>query len=502
MKNQRLPSSVNRRTFLKRLGTASLGAFAVEKILADPYAFALPAMQARSSQVRIRGVVKSNGKGIGQVAVSDGVSVVSTRDDGSYELISSGNQPFVFISLPSGYEIPMNPTGTARFYQPIDTSRETSNVHWNLSKMGSSDEHHGFVFLADPQTLDADDMKRFHNETVPDLQSTLKSIATPMFAIGGGDLMFNDLKLFPQYEEAISKISIPGFQVLGNHDIAFAATTDEESAETFLRHFGPTYYSFNRGDIHYVVLDDVFWHGNDYIGYIEQTQLDWLKADLSFVEKGKTVVVFTHIPPYNKQYMRMNEKNPPNRAVVINREMVYRLLEPYTTHIIVGHMHETEHLVDHGARIHVCGAVCGAWWTSDICFDGTPNGYGVYDVKGSELRWRYKATGKSSDYQMKLYQHGSDPSRPDEIIANVWDARDDWKVFWYEDGERKGAMTQGRGRDPLSVTLHSGEKLPAKHTWVEPVNTDHLFYANISAGAKNVVVEAIDSWGKTYKATS
>lgn len=493
-------SSLNRRAFLKRFGIASLGIVSVEKLLANPYAFALPPLVQHANQIRISGAVKSKGKGIKGVAVSDGVSVVATKEDGTFELVSSGYQPYVFLSVPSGYDIPLNATGTARFYHAIAPDTAAMNVRWDLVKAKSADDEHGFLLLADPQTLDAEDMRRFHTETVPDIQEVVRMASgKEMFAVGCGDLMFDDLKMFPQYEDAIRKMGIPGFQVLGNHDIEFAATTDEESARVFLRTFGPSYYSFNKGEIHYVVLDDVFWHGNNYIGYIEQTQLDWLKADLSFVERGKTVVVFAHIPSYTEQYVRQNEKKPANREVVINREMLYRLLEPYNAHIIVGHMHETEHLVDHGARIHVCGAVCGAWWTGDICFDGTPNGYGVYEVKGSELRWRYKSTGQSFDHQMRLYAKGSDPNRPDEIIANVWDANDDWKVVWYEDGERKGAMTKARGLDPLSVKLHSGDQLPLKHKWVDPVNTDHLYYTKISAGAKEVIVEATDRWGRVYR---
>ncbi|MEK7249752.1 MAG: calcineurin-like phosphoesterase C-terminal domain-containing protein, partial [Bacteroidota bacterium] len=67
-----------------------------------------------------------------------------------------------------------------------------------------------------------------------------------------------------------------------------------------------------------------------------------------------------------------------------------------------------------------------------------------------------------------------------------------------EDGERKGAMMKGRGMDPLSVKLHSGDQLPVKHKWVDPVNTDHLFYAKVSASAKEVFVEATDKWGRVY----
>ena len=497
MRSPYLTSTVARRAFLKRFGVGSLGIISLERILTDPYAFAFSS--GRTLPIKIRGAVKSAGKGLRGVAVSDGRKVITTNADGTFEFVSDGNQQFVFISLPAAYEIPTNPTGTARFYEEIPSDKETMYVQWDLKQTVISDDNHGFLLLADPQTLDVEDMNRLHAETVPDIQTLLGALATKsMFAVGCGDLMFNDLKLFPQYEEAIKKMGIPGFQVLGNHDLEMAALSDEAAAATFFRHFGPSYYSFNRGEVHYVVLDDVFWHGDGYIGYVEQTQLDWLKADLALIEKGRTVAVFTHIPPYDTFDKRTGQKSLNKSEIVTNREAVYRLLEGYQAHIIVGHMHETEHLVDHGIRIHVGGAVCGAWWTGDICHDGTPNGYPVYEVKGSELRWQYKSTGHPLEHQMRLYKRGSDPNRPDDTVANVWDADADWKIVWYEGGERKGLMTQGRGFDPRSVLLHSGDSMPKKHTWVEPVATDHLFYAHVSPNATETIVEATDKSGRVY----
>ena len=61
-------------------------------------------------------------------------------------------------------------------------------------------------------------------------------------------------------------------------------------------------------------------------------------------------------------------------------------------------------------------------------------------------------------------------------------------------------MTRGLGLDPMSVKLHAGEQLPLKHTWVDPVNTDHLFYAKPSVAAKEILVEATDQWGRVYRA--
>ena len=58
----------------------------------------------------------------------------------------------------------------------------------------------------------------------------------------------------------------------------------------------PTYYSFNVGNVHYIVLDNIECtnatvntdrsdgaYNRTYKDYVVQEQLDWLKKDLAFV---------------------------------------------------------------------------------------------------------------------------------------------------------------------------------------------------------------------------
>ncbi|HEY4613243.1 MAG TPA: calcineurin-like phosphoesterase family protein [Bacteroidota bacterium] len=489
----------NRRAFLKHAGFTAASLFIADQILARPYD---PIFRVRplGTPIRVRGAVKAGGRGIPTVAVSDGVAVVQTKNDGTYNFVSDSRQPFVFVSLPSGYMIPTNPTGTALFYKPLagDGAGEAT-VDFALDPLPLSDNKHAFLQMADPQTLDAADVARFHAETVPDVQATVKKMSdTPLFGVGCGDLMYDHLEFFPEYEKAVMRMGVPCFQVVGNHDVEVDQRTDEGSIRTFSRYFGPTYYSFNRGEVHYVVLDDIFWFGG-YIGYIDQQQLDWLRADLALVEKGRTVVAFIHIPSYCLEFNREGGRQPDLRSAVTNRELLYRLLEPYKSYIISGHMHESEYLKDGGAEVHVTGAVCGAWWTGPICDDGTPNGYSIYEMNGSELSWQYKSTGLDIDHQMRLYAPKSELNPTDELIANVWTADSLWKVILYENGMKKGALERRNGKDPLSVKLHSGDAMPQKHNWVEPAATDHLFYAKLSPGTKDIIVEATDRWGRVYR---
>lgn len=492
-------SYFTRRQFMRQAGLASAGLFLADSLLADPYRPVRWTVDD-AVPVRIRGRVTVEGRGVGGVAVSDGASVVATSPDGTYDLHSNSRQEFVHLSLPSGTEIPTNPTGTARFYTPIaPTGDGTMDVVWDLKASGQKDDHHAFFVLADPQTLDMEDMRRFHAETVPDIRSVAAGAGVPLFSVGCGDLMFDRLALFPEYEKAVGMSGVPTFQVIGNHDVVTSAISDAPSAKTFKEFFGPTAYSFNRGEVHYVVLDDVLWLGRGYFGYIDDVQLAWLAQDLALVEKGMTVVVFLHIPVYDKQHERLGEKKPENASVVVNRQALYKALEGYDAHCIVGHMHESEHLRDGGVRHHVAGAVCGAWWTADVCGDGTPNGYAMYEVSGSSLQWKYRATGKDWDHQLRTFARGEDPQHPDEIVANVWDADEAWEISWYEDGIRAGAMTRRLGFDPLTVRLFEGKQLPKKHAWVDPYPTDHLYYAKPGTGGREIVVEAKDRFGRVYR---
>ena len=496
-------SDFSRRQFIR---TAAIGSAAL--VLpwganGDPYAPLPERILRPRNPVRIRGVVKAGRRGLANVAVSDGETIVSTNGNGSFELISSGHQPFVHVSMPSGYEIPKSQTGTANMFYPIvPNAKGEMRAEFDLMKMDGSDENHAFIVFADPQTQDEYEMNLFQTETIPDSIKTIAALGDrSVFGVSCGDIMFDHLELYPEYEKGVKQTNVPFFQVVGNHDMNYKGAVDEASTETFSSFFGPTYYSFDRGEIHYVVLDNVFWNGAGYLGYLNGTQLNWLQADLARVEKGKTVVVFNHIPVLCSQYKRQGEGSPSPSVSVTNREAFYRLLEPFNAHIISGHTHEQEHVFEHGTHEHVLGAACGAWWSGPICFDGTPNGYGVFEADGSELKWRHKGTGHPDDYQIRVYRRGIDPSAPNEIVANVWDWDPEWKVVWYENGQRKGEMSRRIGLDPLSVELHTGADLPPRRTWVEPMKTSHIFYAPVSEGVTDVRVEATDRFGRVYSAT-
>lgn len=485
-----MSNQINRRAFLRSSALGAAGAAVPALLHADPHA-PLPHRPASSvAPVRVRGLVRIGGAGAPRVAVSDGVDVVATDSEGRFELVASGLSPFVHISPPAGTRIPTNPSGTARLYAPIasDANGEM-NVAFDLERLPGGDERHTMLLWADPQTANHRHMELLHAQTVPDATQLIRDLGDRhVFGISCGDIMSDDLSLYPEYERAITQLGVPFFQVVGNHDLNFDAPTTEGAISTFSRFFGPGHYSFNRGAVHYVVLNDVFYHGAGYLGYITREQLVWLENDLRLVQPGRPVIVAVHIPVMNTEYPRRRDSMALS-STVANREELYRLLEPYNATIVSGHMHENEHLEDGGCKHHVAGTVCGGWWSGPIGYDGTPNGYPVYDIDGEQITHRYKATGLPFSHQLRAYPRGAEPQAPDEIVANVWDWDPSWTVVWYEDGERRGEMARRIGVDPWAVERKAG-----------PWLTGHLFYAPASASAREIVVEATDGNGNRYTA--
>ncbi|TDO29441.1 calcineurin-like phosphoesterase C-terminal domain-containing protein [Sediminibacterium goheungense] len=485
---------MQRRSFLRNfsLATIVLGAPAISS-----------AAGTNAKQRTVSGKVHSNGKGIAGVAVTDGYTVVATDAQGNYSFEADARAEFVYISTPAGYAFNQQ-NHIAWFYQSLAADQLAAKADFSLEKLAVDDTRHQFVVWADTQMISQADCDQLKTTAVPDLKALVASYPKDSLfhGIGCGDLVWDKFQFFKDYKEAIAATGVTFFNVIGNHDMDLDARTDDYSSKTFKQQFGPTYYSYNRGQVHYVVLDDVFFVGTakKYIGYITENQLQWLENDLKMVKPGTTVVLSVHIPT-NTGAARRAKKEEEMGGTVTNRKQLYKILAPYKVHIMSGHTHFNEAWEEGNIMEHNHGTVCGAWWTGPICGDGTPMGYGVYEVNGSDIEWYYKATGKEKEHQLRVYEKGRLKEAPTEIVANVWNWDTKWKVEWWEDGVAKGTMEQRVARDPWAIELYAGPSLPSKHPFVEPTLADHLFFAKPSAGAKQIIVKATDRFGKQYSET-
>jgi hypothetical protein len=443
----------------------------------------------RSGQTRkLAGRIASKGKPLANVVVTDGYNVVSTDKNGMYAFEAHTDAQFVTISTPSGYDF-LHTDHITRQYKSINGLND-GRADFDLEKLSVGDDKHRFIVWADPQVKTRDDVSKMMNESVPDLKKTVAGIPSgvPVHGICVGDIVWDTPELFPDYDKAIKEAGVSFFQAKGNHDMDYRLGGNETSAITFKKMYGPTYYSFNRGKAHYVVLDDVFYLGKEreYKGHITQEQLDWLEKDLSFVPKDRLLIVCLHIPVHNG---------------VDNRAELYNLLKPFSKcHIMSGHTHYNRNVITDGIFEHNHGTVCGAWWTGPICEDGTPDGYGVYEVKGTELSWHYQSTGLDKTHQLSLFIQKNETGTGEEMVANVFNWDPAWKVEWWVDDNYKGVLNNKTGFDPLAVATLKGPTLPVKRSFAEPKKTDHLFSAPLEDGYKTVKVRATDRFGRVYEA--
>lgn len=469
---------MKRRQFIQRIGWVAGG------ILIAPF------VQAASSVLKakkIKGKVTADGKGIANVVVSDGYSVVTTDNRGRYELSLHPDAIAVFVSTPAGYHF-TNKKGIAQHYLPA-ANLHPKRADFELRPLGKDDNRHQFIIWADPQVKNKKDVEKMMTESVPDVQKWVAAAGSDalLHGIAVGDIVWDELKLFDDYNKAVEQMNIPFFQCLGNHDMDYNKGDDSVSDNSFQEAYGPTYYSFNRGKAHYVVLDDVRYLGKDrdYDGFITQQQLDWLKKDLAFVPQESLVILCLHIPVHSG---------------VKNNQELYTILGDRNVHIMSGHTHYNVNDIKGKIYEHNHGTVCGAWWTGPICGDGTPCGYGVYTVTGTELSWHYQSTGKEKDYQMKIYPQEK-PGQPKEILVNIWNHDPAWKTEYFIDGVSQGALIQTEGFDPLAYKTLLGPDLPNPRGFAEPKSTDHLFKGVIKTPGQEVTVVATDRFGVRYKAS-
>ncbi|MBD3276423.1 MAG: hypothetical protein GF372_13995 [Candidatus Marinimicrobia bacterium] len=384
------------------------------------------------------GVHEAEEPGIGEVSVSNGRDVVRTSATGEYS-IEIRNGDILFITKPADYTIPVNENNLPQFYYihlPHGTPDSLDLRFRGLreSKLkpdainfpllpGESRSKIRMIALADPQPLNDRELDFFRDDVVNEL---LNNDAD--FAVVAGDIMHDDLSLFPRYNRLMSQLGIPVWNIPGNHDLNFESPDDSQSLETFKRFYGPSYYSFDYGNSHFVVLDNVdylgrgsntniyeYRRGGKYRGYISDKQLTWLRNDLQQIPGSKRIVIITHIPLLHG-YWEHETLN------TVNREDLFRILKGRDNILfLAGHTHSTDHQFigkDRGwvnskpVHQHILTTASGSWWQGPLDergipatpqSDGSPNGYHIYIFNEDDYSFRYKAAGKPADYQFRVY---------------------------------------------------------------------------------------------------
>ena len=461
--------------------------------------FSLSTAASGTLEVRqISGCVSSQGRGLAGVAVTDGSNIVLTDSMGRYSLATLSLSQFVYITTPSGYDVPVASGSIPQFYHPLTPSDSIYDFH--LTPSATDDNRHAFVVHTDVQVTSKADVALFAGQIVPDTRQTLQRLAAEGYKVFGtdcGDIVGDTPSLFDDYIRACQVLDTPFFRIIGNHDMDYWGRSFETSYRTFSSLFGPTHYSFNCGKAHYIFINDNFYtgFGINYIGYIPESTLRWLEQDLNLLPKGSPVFVFMHIPTAESTDL---DHASFNYDWLANVRQFHYMFKDFDTHIVSGHTHFNMNLEFNSHLYeHVTAAVCGTWWRTEECMDGTPRGYGVFTVDGERVSWQYKSAGYPSTYQLRAYTPGSAAEYPDEVVANVWNYDSRWRVELLENGKPTATMKRYTGFDPISHA-HCSNKKVVLYDWISPITNPHMFHARPRNAAAKLQVRATDRFGNVY----
>ncbi len=445
-------------------------------------------------------IAYADGEPAAGVVVTDGYSCTATDEQGIYQLTRNRNARNVILSYPADCRIGVKENQIPDFFRPIDNAQnKVLREDFTLERLeGGAPRSFLFYPIGDPQIKTRQQMARFTDEILLDLNDNLSQETLPAFAITLGDVCDWNPDMFEQIATVFSRLDAPCFHVIGNHDRDWRDADKTNyyvsTLRAFERYYTPVNYSFNYGSAHFVILDDIQDKESGYDVDLNAEQIEWLRQDLSYVPKDKLLVVCLHGPVRNRPTFT-------KRA-----ELLTLLAEFDEAHIFSGHTHTNFTLVhdDFGGIVeHVTGAACGMYWYGSICIDGTPIGYGKYLVEGNTIKEGvYKSAGYDEEVQARLYDQtkfagwNSDPQARQYVYCNVWNSNPDWRVELWEDDAFSAEMVRFKGYD-FSIN----EWLP--HIWdasykPEPVTIGELYRVKPRSEASKKSVKITDPYGRVY----
>ena len=443
------------------------------------------------------GIQDCDEPGIANIRVSNGREVTLTDSQGNYTLPVDGST-LIFPVKPAEYAYGSQSVPAFSLCRAGD---EKCNFPLKRQKIRTQ-----FTMLAlgDPQIRGENPLRCFREDILDELLGQQAD-----FGIVLGDVADNDLSVYEPYKILVGQLPFPLYHVFGNHDADRDAKDFVGSSRTFTRYLGPDYYSFDEGEVHFIVLNNVYYGLTNsqaevrepYAGGLSEREFEWLVNDLKYVASEKLVVLLSHIP-FVKEHC--------------NKKHIERLFEILKgrKHLLAisGHLHETAHNsfgpesgwygVSSFRNITV-GATCGAWWTKPLderglpvatSMDGTPNGYFRFRFDGNRYSYHFVPANHREDFQMRIIWDG------ETLYANIFSASPDTRVS-LEIGGYTVEMTHSVEPDPfikktLGLRSNFDDWTPRQKA------TSHLWKtalpANLPAGVYRATLHGTDSDGKQY----
>ena len=481
----------------------------------------------------VTGRVTCGGLAVTGVSVSDGRSVVYTGTDGTYSINTPLDMGYVFISVPSGYEVPAQ-DNIPQFFRRLDASQRKAVADFELVLV---DQNKCNIIVFNDIHLTGDpvyhDLEQVHRGFFADVNEHYKDLNdVPVYAMTLGD-MTTDSRWYkwnfalPEYLcQMVDNFPVPIWHTMGNHDNDIKGGSDDAASRAFRNVIGPHYYSFNIGAFHFIVLDDIVYDMplneqgrvakvNTYKTYVAPEQLSWLKNDLKNVPANTPVVILTHAPFYRIKGLEDGKYivNGGFNAGHTPDDVLYFLRKYDRVYVLSGHTHMNYYVEnENGVMEHNCVSVAGSSWYTESAFgrnfssDGVPAGYAVYTIDGRELSWYYKPVGiEMEDCQFRAYDMNVVPSEFKEdfpensVLVNVFNYDPAWKVSVREEGKEVD-VTQVWTWDPLYAAGVKGHSFSKKGAF-RPNRNSHMFLAQPSSATSPVEIIVTDRFGRIYRHT-
>lgn len=458
-----------------------------------------------SAGTTVFGLVSSEEGPVANVVVSDGTEVTVTDDKGIYELKSAKKWGYVFISVPSGYEVAAEGV-FPQFYQTLKGAADVvEQKDFKLTKVDGQDRYKLFL-LGDMHLANRTNDDAQFTQFTTDLNAYMaQHSGQKMYALTLGDMTwdlywYKNNYALPQYRETINRQvkNLQIYHTMGNHDNDFMTTSDYDAAVKYVDCIGPTFYSFNIGQVHYVVMDNIdcsAYDGTDsrnYVKKLSNEQLKWLAKDLAYVDKSTPLIVAMHAQIYK----------PTSTGFAFdhdsaNTEALLAALDGYEVHFVTGHTHKVYNItpdddVVKGRDIHEhnSGAICASWWWSGnltpgvhVSIDGAPGGYAIWDIDGTDFAWLYKSTGWPEEYQFrsydlnnvsfsmddvpnipsnvliqlayKKYVNAYPENSDNEVLIKIWNWNSNWELSVVDERGKTLEYTPVWAYDPLHIAALS-----------------------------------------------
>lgn len=304
--------NVNRRSFL--VGTTAAGAavLAAGNALADGRAASTDAAKPRKGRV----YNGANGHPLAGVTVTDGLTCVQTDAKGGFELPYREEARFVSVTVPSGWKC-------ATFFTALRQDRPRFDYPLYRDER-SAGRGCTFIQLADVESNGPGG----NVAQVADETRALAEETKAAFVVNSGDICgANGMRA---HLMAINEMTMnrPVHYCVGNHDLVGA----DFGERLFEDLFGPCWYSFEAGGIHFCVTP--MYYGDRPPKYSMDDAADWLKNDLALIPKTRPVILLGH--------MFCSYEDGPNAGCVFGdkRKIDLRKLCNYRG-FIYGHLHDT-----------------------------------------------------------------------------------------------------------------------------------------------------------------